>query len=72
MPRGDFRERILAKGWHPRGAYAEKCIRGEWYVQRIVEKHPDHFICCFQRKIDLWAEIEEEYERRQGEMQDSP
>jgi len=54
--RDNYRARLLSKGWHMRGAFAEKVIGGNVVVQKIIETREDSFLCCFQRKKDFWAE----------------
>ena len=61
IPRIGFRERCIAKGWHMKGAYAERWIRGVSVMQTIAQKGDDFYLCRFQRKSDFWASITAHY-----------
>jgi hypothetical protein len=51
------RELLLSKGWHMKGAYAEKFIDGKAVMLKTVVEHPAHILCSVQYKADFWAEI---------------
>ena len=61
-----WRELLLSKQWVMRGAYATKQIRRRQVVVTIVEKHDDYFLCRFQLKDDLWADISAESREREA------
>ncbi len=52
-----YRELLLAKGWHMRGAYAEKSFNGHFYMQTIKEQNADYNEVLIQRKNDFWSFI---------------
>ncbi len=52
-----WRELLLSKGWTMRGAFSEKHIRRRLVVVTILEKHDAYFLCQFQLKDDLWADV---------------
>ena len=52
-----WREFLLSKGWTMCGAYSAKHIGRRLVVVTIIEKHDDHFLCRFQLKHDLWADV---------------
>jgi hypothetical protein len=61
-----YRDRLLKKGWHFKGAYAEKIIAGNQVIQTIASTLDSHFICKFQRKCDFWKEIGAKQENGDG------
>lgn len=67
-----YRALLIAKRWHLKGGYTEKCIRGVWVMQMIVKKEETYYLCRFLRRDDFWAESTrraretEALERRSG------
>ncbi len=60
-----LRELLLSKGWHMKGAYAEKFINGNAVMLKTVEEHPDYVLCSVQYKSDFWAELLQEVAERE-------
>jgi len=58
FPNSGYRESLLCQGWYMKGAYAEKCVDGRWYMIRTVKKGPDHSLSRIQLKSDFWNEIQ--------------
>ena len=54
--REGYRALLIASRWHLKGGYTEKCIRGVWVMQIIARTEDDHYVCCFLRRNDFWAE----------------
>ena len=53
------------------GAYAAKDIRRRQVMVTIVEKHDDYFLCRFQRKNDLWADVTADFRGREASQRRS-
>jgi hypothetical protein len=54
--REGYRALLIASRWHLKGGYTEKRIRGVWVMQTIARTEDDHYVCCFLRRDDFWAE----------------
>ena len=61
-----WREFLLSKGWTMCGAYSAKHIRRRLVMVTIIEKHDDHFLCRFQFKHDLWADVTAAFREREA------
>ena len=61
-----WREFMISKGWTMCGAYSAKHIRHRLVVVTIIEKNGDHFLCRFQLKHDLWADITAAHREREA------
>ena len=48
------------------GAYAAKHIRRRQVMVTIVEVLDDHFLCRFQLKDDLWADVTAAFREREA------
>ncbi len=64
-----FRERLLRRGWHMRGAYAENTIGGESVMVKTASEERDCFLCRFQFKADLREESMAKHRGKQPDEQ---
>ena len=66
-----WRELLLSKRWTMCGAYAAKHILRRQVMVTIMEKHDDYFLCRFQLKDDLWADVTADLREREASQRKS-
>ena len=66
-----IRELLLSKRWTMCGAYAAKHIRRRQVMVTVVEKNDDYFLCRFQFKDDLWADVTAESREHEASLRRS-